>query len=141
MKNNVPILALLIGYAGAITNILTEAKSVIGFFTAIASLIASIYAIAISHQRLKAMARNRFAAKTRTPSRKPPRPSGLTRRPVARLAKTSVLSVSLWLVPLFRFTGCSHVATNRDRADKALTQGTRNWQNNPARLPPPLSIR
>lgn len=120
-KQNIPILALLVGYAGAITNILTEAKSIIGAFAALASLVASLYAIAISHQRLKAMARNPFAAsgkRSRT-SRSPSRPSRSSRlrKFGARAARTFVLFVCFCAL-----TGCAHKTNTRARADRALTK-------------------
>ena len=59
MKNNVPFFALIIGYAGALANLLADAKSLIGACAALASLAASLYAIAISHQRLKRLRRGR----------------------------------------------------------------------------------
>src|SRR5437763_576651 len=122
MKNSVPIFALLIGYLGAITKVLTEAKSVIGFFAAVASLTASLYAIALSHRRLKNVKdQNPFAAKPRQSSRKSWR-SSRSSRLKRRSARASVLSASLWLIPLLGFTACSTRGPARARADKALTQ-------------------
>jgi hypothetical protein len=115
MKNNVPIFALLIGYLGAITNVMTETKSVIGFFAAIASLVASIYAIVISHRRLKGMRpQNPFAAKPLRLRRR--RPSRLK-----KLARRAASALALFLC-VFAFAGCAHKTATRGRADKALAQ-------------------
>jgi hypothetical protein len=129
MKNNVPIFALLIGYLGAITNVMTEAKSVIGFFAAIASLVASIYAIAISHRRLKNIpAQNPFSRVARPPRALRRAPSPAVRLPsrsssrIKKFRRASVFSVSLWLIPLFFVAGCAHKTASRARADKVLTQ-------------------
>jgi hypothetical protein len=117
MKNNVPILAFLIGYAGAITNVVTEAKSVIGFFAAAASLVASLYAIAISHRRLRTMKpQNPFAPRPQPLRLRRRRPSRV-KKLAARAARTFILLVALGAI-----TGCSHVATSRARADHALTE-------------------
>ena len=118
VKNNVPIFALVIGYVGALANALTEAKSIIGAFAAFASLIASIYAIAISHQRLKAMARNPFAAKPRSSQKTSRRPSRSSRS--SRLRK--VVSLFVISVLFCSICGCSTRGPARARADRALTQ-------------------
>ncbi len=55
MKNEIPFPALVISYLGTITNFVTEAKSIIGALAALASLVASLYAIAISRRKLKRM--------------------------------------------------------------------------------------
>lgn len=119
-KQNVPFFALVISYLGTITNLMTEAKSVIGVFAAGASLIASLYAIAIARQRLKAMAKNPFAAKPH-PSRKTSRrPSRRGQSDSDRLRKF----IALFLVFVFfcLATGCSHIATSRAHADKTLAK-------------------
>ena len=63
-KQNVPFFALAISYVGTITNFVTEAKSFIGVFAALASLIASLYAIALTRERLKRLPRRRGRAKS-----------------------------------------------------------------------------
>ena len=63
MNKLIPLLA--IGYIGAITNLLTDAKSLFGALAALASFIASCYAIAIARKKLKQI-----------PSRKPLRHGG-----------------------------------------------------------------
>jgi hypothetical protein len=129
MKNNVPILALLIGYAGAITNVVTEAKSVIGFFAAAASLVASLYAIAISHRRLKTMPEKNPFARVARPSRVPRRASSPSVRPPSRkpsrlkkIRKLSPQSLVLITLVACAMTGCAHKSASRARADKALTE-------------------
>jgi hypothetical protein len=63
-KQNVPFFALAISYLGTITNLVTEAKSVIGLFAAFASLIASLYAIALTRERLRRLPRRRARSKS-----------------------------------------------------------------------------
>lgn len=119
-KQNVPFFALAISYLGTITNLMTEAKSVIGVCAAGASLMASMYAIAIARQRLKNMQQqNPFAAK--------PKPPRLKRRRSARAhfrsSRLRKFAALLFLSVCFcSITGCSHVATKRAQADKALTK-------------------
>ena len=112
VKNNVPVFALVIGYVGALANALTEAKSIIGAFAALASLVASLYAIAISHQRLKSMPRNPFAAK---PARA--RKRSRLKKSVGRAARTFVFFAIFCSI-----CGCSTRGPARARADRALTE-------------------
>ena len=44
---------LAVSYLGAITNLMTDAKSLFGALAALASFIASCYAIAIARKKLK----------------------------------------------------------------------------------------
>lgn len=97
VKNNVPVFALAISFLGTITNFVTEAKSLVGLFAAIASLIASLYAVALTRERLKKL-RGRSHRSLRSKLKK------LFRGSSARAARTSM---ALWLIPLLCFTGCA----------------------------------
>jgi hypothetical protein len=120
-KQNVPFFALIISYLGTITNLMTDAKSIIGVFAAGASLVASLYAIAIARQRLKNMQQqNPFGVR--------PQPTRLKRRRASRRGRSGSDRLRKFAALLFlsvclsSTTGCSHVATNRAHADKALTK-------------------
>jgi hypothetical protein len=119
MKNNVPILALLIGYLGAVANFMTEAKSAFGAFAALASFIASLYAIAIARQRLKNAERNPFAKRPRA-SRAVRRSSRRSR--LKKIRKLSPQSLVLITLIACAMTGCSTRGPSRTRTDRALTQ-------------------
>src|SRR5256885_472577 len=118
-KQNVPFFALAISYLGTITNLMTEAKSIIGVCAAGASLVASLYAIAIARQRLKkTKTQNPFsqsASSAKSVFKRPRSPRLRSRS--SRLRKLVAIFVSFCSI-----TGCSHVATTRARGDKALTQ-------------------
>jgi hypothetical protein len=90
---------LAIGYLGAITNLMTDAKSLFGALAAMASFIASCYAIAIARKKLKQI-----------PSRKPSRSSRTSRLKIRRL---SVLAFSLQPLALaFALATLSACSTN-----------------------------
>lgn len=96
MKNNLPIHALTISYLGAITTFLTDAKSLFGAMAAMASFVASCYAIAIASRRLK---------KLRGARRRPyPRRSFLS---AVKKRLASVRSVFSVLILVLFLTGCS----------------------------------
>jgi hypothetical protein len=68
-----PIPALTVSYFGTITAYITEAKSVIGALAALASFIASCYAIAIAQKNLKRLNRDQDPPPVPTPSSKSPK--------------------------------------------------------------------
>lgn len=122
MKNNLPIFSLLIAYAGAAANFMTEAKSVFGASAALASFIASLYAIAVARQRLKNAQRNPFSAsavKRLRSSRRPLRSSRSSRLKTSRLGFLRFLLLIPFVVA---FSACSTRGPARARADRALTQ-------------------
>jgi hypothetical protein len=91
-KPNIPILALVVGYLGAIMNFITEAKSVIGFLAAVVSLIASIYAVALARERLKRLRGRRLSP---------------LKRLVRRLKKLSAQHFLLSTVIVLALSGCA----------------------------------